>query len=298
MTVSPEPEPLPKRHPQRRDDHDQQHYHYPHHHHDPHRRHRQQQKHAEPALVFVARGVTCGAVARGAESRTVALSRAVFDGVRMNAAPASALVALLWLVSIASVGSGCVDADRDAVPTRPSDTAADTTPRDEASARTIEPAPNPTGAGLPEAGSSGARGAATDTDPIPKEGELELSVDAGKPRILGALVVLEEVAGNGDEARSGLEVHVRYSCRLRDGTEVESSPSGEVVRIRLGTGSALPGLERGIIGLREGGRRRLEIPSSLAFGQRGLEERPGSRRYRVPPGAVLLVDVELVEVLP
>ncbi|MDE1923541.1 MAG: FKBP-type peptidyl-prolyl cis-trans isomerase, partial [Gammaproteobacteria bacterium] len=49
----------------------------------------------------------------------------------------------------------------------------------------------------------------------------------------------------------------------------------------------IPGWDRGLIGMRVGGRRELVVPAALADGQRGAGG-------VIPPGAALLFDVDLV----
>ena len=50
----------------------------------------------------------------------------------------------------------------------------------------------------------------------------------------------------------------------------------------------IQGWERGVLGMKEGGSRRLVIPPSLAY---------GPNRYNViPPNATLVFDLELVKV--
>ncbi len=84
-----------------------------------------------------------------------------------------------------------------------------------------------------------------------------------KPRVSkiaepSSLRITDTFAGNGAEARAGLGLLVRLECRLSDGTVVESHVNDPPLSVRLGDGSILPGLERGLLGLQTGGRRRLE----------------------------------------
>jgi len=93
----------------------------------------------------------------------------------------------------------------------------------------------------------------------------------------------------GAEARLGDAVGVHYELFLMDGTAVESSrTTGTPLRFELGTGVVPRGLEEGIVGMRPFGRRRLTVPSLLAFGETG-------RPPEIPPGATVRFDVELME---
>jgi peptidylprolyl isomerase len=63
------------------------------------------------------------------------------------------------------------------------------------------------------------------------------------------------------------------------------------VEFILGAGEVPPGLEEGLIGMRELGRRRLIVPSSLAFGDAGVAG-------QVPGGAELRFEIELIDIQP
>jgi FKBP-type peptidyl-prolyl cis-trans isomerase len=103
------------------------------------------------------------------------------------------------------------------------------------------------------------------------------------------LELLDVAAGEGAEASAGSRVRLRYAGWLTDGTLFERTEERRALEVKLGVGALIPGLEEGIPGMRAGGRRRLIVPSDLAYGPRG---RPG----RVPPFATLIFDVELVAV--
>jgi FKBP-type peptidyl-prolyl cis-trans isomerase FkpA len=94
--------------------------------------------------------------------------------------------------------------------------------------------------------------------------------------------------GRGAPAQGGDVVVVRYTARTGDGTLIDSSHRhGGPFRFVLGAGQVVAGWDEGIPGMREGGRRRLEVPPPLGFGGDGLGD-------LVPPGETLIFEVELV----
>lgn len=99
--------------------------------------------------------------------------------------------------------------------------------------------------------------------------------------------VVDVTVGSGKEAGLGDLVSVDYTASLPDGTVVDSSrPRGKPLEFRLGAGQVIKGFERGIVGMKAGGVRRLTIPPELAYGKRGVPP-------TIPPNSTLLFEVEL-----
>lgn len=105
-------------------------------------------------------------------------------------------------------------------------------------------------------------------------------------------VIVKE--GDGVKPVAGNMVSVHYVGKLLDGKEFDSSyknpqSGGKPVDFPIGQGMVIPGWEEGIMNMRKGGKSTFIIPSSLAYGEAGS---PGT----IPPNAVLVFDVELVDV--
>lgn len=85
------------------------------------------------------------------------------------------------------------------------------------------------------------------------------------------LVTEDLVVGDGAEATSGAKVTVHYvGVAFRSGEEFDASwERGKPFEFRLGKGQVIPGWDAGVLGMRVGGRRKLTIPSALAYGARG-----------------------------
>jgi peptidylprolyl isomerase len=83
---------------------------------------------------------------------------------------------------------------------------------------------------------------------------------------------IEDLAvGDGDEATAGKKVTVHYvGVAFRSGTEFDASWNrGQPFRFKLGKGQVIRGWDQGVQGMRVGGRRKLTIPSAMAYGARG-----------------------------
>ena len=85
------------------------------------------------------------------------------------------------------------------------------------------------------------------------------------------LVVEDLVAGDGDEAKPGHRVTVHYvGVAFSSGKEFDASYNrGDAFEFPLGGGQVIQGWDRGVVGMRVGGRRKLTIPPELGYGARG-----------------------------
>jgi peptidylprolyl isomerase len=85
------------------------------------------------------------------------------------------------------------------------------------------------------------------------------------------LLVEDITVGDGDEAKAGDFVEVHYvGVSHSNGKQFDASwDRDETFEFRLGAGEVIPGWDRGVAGMKVGGRRRLIIPPDLAYGKQG-----------------------------
>ena len=97
------------------------------------------------------------------------------------------------------------------------------------------------------------------------------TIDKPDGEIPFELGVDDLVVGEGPEAQAGDKVSVHYvGVAFRSGEEFDASWNrGQPFEFRLGKGQVIQGWDQGVAGMRVGGRRRLTIPSALAYGARG-----------------------------
>ncbi len=107
-----------------------------------------------------------------------------------------------------------------------------------------------------------------------------------------AELVIEDITeGDGAEAGAGNTISAHYvGVAHSTGEEFDASWNrGAPLDFRLGVGQVIRGWDEGIVGMKEGGRRRLLIPSELAYGERGAGG-------VIKPGESLIFVVDLVSV--
>jgi FKBP-type peptidyl-prolyl cis-trans isomerase len=94
--------------------------------------------------------------------------------------------------------------------------------------------------------------------------------------------------GTGEVAKSGMHLTVHYEGYLVDGTRFDGSRDRGPLTFELGARRVIRGWDRGLVGMRVGGRRKLIVPEFLAYGsqQVGL----------VPPHSRLIFEIELLNV--
>jgi peptidylprolyl isomerase len=87
----------------------------------------------------------------------------------------------------------------------------------------------------------------------------------------GELHVDDLTVGEGDEAVVGKRVVVHYAgVAWSNGEEFDASWNrNETFDFRLGAREVIEGWDRGVAGMRVGGRRRLTIPPAMGYGDRG-----------------------------
>ena len=97
----------------------------------------------------------------------------------------------------------------------------------------------------------------------------EITIPEGEPP--AELLIDDLVVGEGDEATIGKRVIVHYvGVAWSNGREFDASWNrGDTFDFRLGAREVIEGWDRGVKGMKVGGRRRLTIPPDLGYGSRG-----------------------------
>ena len=107
----------------------------------------------------------------------------------------------------------------------------------------------------------------------------------------GGVKIQELLVGTGNAVKSGDTIAVNYIGYLEKGTKFDSSyDRNKPFIVQIGAGQVIAGWDVGIIGMKEGGKRRLYIPSSMAYGEQG------AGNGAIPPNANLIFDVELLSI--
>ena len=101
------------------------------------------------------------------------------------------------------------------------------------------------------------------------------------------MIIEEQKVGEGEQAKSGKKVGMRYIGKLTSGKVFDKNTSGKPFFFNLGRGEVIKGWDIGVSGMKVGGERKLTIPAPLAYGKRGAPP-------DIPRNATLVFDVKLV----
>ena len=145
--------------------------------------------------------------------------------------------------------------------------------------------------GSPAADASAATGA----PPAPSEIEA-----ARQAAVAAGVTIVDLKVGRGEPVRAGATARVHYTGWLHDaaapggkGKKFDSSRDRrQPFEFPLGQQRVIRGWDLGVAGMQRGGRRRLVIPDTLAYGARG------AGAGLIPPHATLVFDVELIDFAP
>lgn len=101
-------------------------------------------------------------------------------------------------------------------------------------------------------------------------------------------VSIEEiVVGSGNQVKNGKIAHVYYEGRLKQNKKMfDNCLKGAPFKFRVGNKEVIAGWDVGVVGMKVGGKRRITIPSNLAYGIKGAKP-------DIPANAALVFDIEL-----
>ena len=137
-------------------------------------------------------------------------------------------------------------------------------------------------------------GETTETTP-PEEALKDTTTKPVIPKPTGSpprkLVTEDIVKGKGPGAKPGDTVTVNYvGMNFSNGVEFDSSwDSGAPFPVQLGAGSVIAGWDKGLVGVKKGGRRKLTIPPEMGYGPEGYPP-------DIPPNETLVFVIDVVSI--
>ncbi|KJK05599.1 MULTISPECIES: FKBP-type peptidyl-prolyl cis-trans isomerase [Pseudomonas] len=104
------------------------------------------------------------------------------------------------------------------------------------------------------------------------------------------LQIIDIQVGEGKEVVKGALITTQYTGWLENGTKFDASyDRGKPFQCVIGTGRVIKGWDQGLMGMKVGGKRKLIVPSHLAYGERSMGA--------ITPHSNLTFEIELLEVL-
>lgn len=104
------------------------------------------------------------------------------------------------------------------------------------------------------------------------------------------LIIKDLKHGDGEQVGGFDTIYVHFEGRFKNGEVFDSSRArgSEPIRYSMRAKSLIEGWRLGLVGMKEGGVRRLTIPPELAFGSQG-------KAGRIPANETLIFDIELIK---
>ena len=103
--------------------------------------------------------------------------------------------------------------------------------------------------------------------------------------LLGGLLAAPLLAAEEVEIKVGSTVTIDFSVTTPDKKVVTTTEGKEPLSYVQGEGQIVPGLERALLGLKAGDRKRIEVPPDQGYGAYDEKKRFSVTRNRVPPEA-------------
>ena len=141
---------------------------------------------------------------------------------------------------------------------------------------------------VPASADTAVDGASGTTEPAKTE-EPKVTLPKVAPT---KLVITDITDGEGVGAAAGDLIAVHYVGVLSsDGTRFDGNFGSSPFSLTLGKGQVIKGWDEGLLGMKVGGMRQLDIPADLAYGDSGSGD-------IIKPGAALSFVVEMVGIIP
>ena len=83
-------------------------------------------------------------------------------------------------------------------------------------------------------------------------------------------------------------ITINYVGRIKTGTQFDAASN-----VTFQTASIVKGMRDGLMGMKEGGKRKLVIPSALGYGAQAIRDTNGA--VKIPRQSTLIFDVDLVK---
>lgn len=106
----------------------------------------------------------------------------------------------------------------------------------------------------------------------------------------GGLMIGDLKVGTGKVVKAGDTIIAHYNGALENGIKFDSSyDRGQPFEVQIGVGQVIKGWDLGVVGIKEGGKRRIVVPPDLGYGAQGMGN-------SIPPNSTLIFDVEVLKI--